>query len=68
MPGASEEQKKLMKDWEAQTGFQFIGKDRVRADAPLKFIAAWRSNVSWLENMANEVERLIRGYQRQHER
>lgn len=59
---ASLEQRGLIETWEATTGFDFMGKERVRAKDREGFLQLWEDNVRWLENVFEEMEREIDDY------
>ena len=64
---ASKEQERLMQEWHDHTGWEFIGKDRVRADDPQGFMADWRSNVKWVEDNLCEADAIIKAYRDKHD-
>lgn len=58
----SHEQKALMQLWEEHTGFEFIGKDCVKANDPQGFMDMWKRNARWLMDVAAEAESFIDAY------
>jgi len=56
-----------MDAWRDHTGFEFMGRDSVRADRPADFIARWERNVRWLRDVATEAELMIDSYRRDYE-
>jgi len=63
---ASPEQKDLMRQYHDHTGFEFMGKDEVKANDPQGFIFAWKKNIQWLEDVAHETDRMIDDYKDRH--
>lgn len=63
---ASKEQLRLMDEWKAHTGWEFMGWDRVKADDPQGFLSAWRSNVRWVEDNLTEADAIIKAYRDKH--
>ena len=63
---ASKEQLKLMDEWKAHTGWEFMGWDRVKSDDPQGFLSAWRSNVRWVEDNLTEADAIIKAYRDKH--
>ena len=59
---ASKEQKRLMQEWYDHTGWEFIGKDRVKANDPKGFLSDWRFNVKWVEDNLLEADAIIKTY------
>ena len=61
---ASKEQTDLMADWYDHTGFEFMGKDEVKANNPTGFVCLWNRNVQWLHDVADECGAMISEYER----
>ena len=64
---ASKEQLRLMDEWNAHTGWEFLGWDRVKADDPQGFLSAWRGNVRWVEDNLTEADAIIKSYRDKHD-
>lgn len=63
---ASSEQRELMEQWYAHTGFEFLRKDEARASDPKGFVALWKHNVEWLQDVATEADHMIDEYSIRH--
>ena len=59
---ASKEQKELMERFHNHTGFEFMGKDEVRADDPEGFVERWEFNCKWVEDVVTETRGMIDEY------
>ena len=64
MSKPSKEQKKLMKNWQEHTGFEFMHMDEVRADDADGFLEFWDENVQWLRDVATETDTIANDYRR----
>lgn len=63
---ASREQIDLMADWYDHTGFEFMGKEKAKANDYVGFVALWNQNVEWLRDLANETAHMVNEYERAH--
>jgi hypothetical protein len=61
---ASHEQELLMDTWEKHTGFEFMGKEEVRANDPIGFLAFVKRNVRWLEDWTRKADDIFDYYRK----
>jgi len=64
---ASKEQKQIMQAWYDRTGWEFMGKDRAKANDPQGFLLMWRNNVKWVEDNLTEADAIIKAYRDKHD-
>lgn len=58
---------RLMREWYDRTGFEFLGQDVVSADDPKGFIAQWKRNEEWMQDLLVEVGGIINEYRNRYE-
>jgi hypothetical protein len=53
-----------MNEWKRHTGFGFMGKEEVRANDPIGFLAFVKRNVRWLEDWTREADDIFDYYRK----
>lgn len=64
---ASREQSVLMRQFHDHSGFEFMGKNDVRANDPVGFIQKWDHNIEWLRRVADETDYMLRIYRNKND-
>ena len=61
------EQKQLVADFEAHTGFDFLRKDEVHGAHHANFLRLWDYNIRWLADHVNLADDLAKDYRLKHQ-
>ena len=63
----NKEQKELVKQFEGVAGWEFMHKSELTGNvSAASFLAAWDTNIHWLEDVVTTTKRLSRAYELRH--